>query len=197
MPVISALVEGDVDAAVAVRIIEETGHEPGLVYGRRGFGYIRDKIGAYNRSARQIAYLALVDLMDTRLACAPAVRAQWLPHANPGMIFRIVVREIESWLLADREGIASFLSVPLARVPLHPETLPDPKQAMVNTARRSRRPAIRRSMVPEDGSRAQTGRLYANELCAFAQGNWNVTRAAANASSLARCLGRLRALGTL
>ena len=122
MPTINALVEGDLDEAVATRV---TGHDMGLVYGRRGIGYVREKVTAFNRSAHQIAYLTMVDLMDTRLPCAPQICHAWLPHPNRKMLFRVVVREVESWLLADREGIADFLSVPLNRIPNDPEQLPD------------------------------------------------------------------------
>jgi len=192
MPTINALVEGDLDEAVAARVINEAGHDMGLVYGRRGIGYVRDKIRAFNQSAHQIAYLTMVDLMDTRLPCAPRVRQDWLPYPNPGMMFRIVIREVESWLLADREGIADFLSVPLNRVPSEPEQLPDPKQALVNVARRSRCRAMQKKLVPANGSAAQTGRLYVTELRAFVQQKWNVANACANANSLRRCMNRLR-----
>lgn len=193
MPTINAIVEGDLDEAVAVRLIAEAGHEPGLVYGRRGIGYVREKISAFNRSARQIAYLTLVDLMDTRIACAPEVRRQWVPHPNVGMLFRVAVREIESWLLADRQGIAQYLSVPITRIPANPEALPDPKQSLVNIARRSRSRRLRQSVVPAAGSSAQTGRLYVAELKQFVQDAWSVPNAATNSPSLARCFHRLQA----
>jgi hypothetical protein len=193
MSAVNAIVEGDLDEAVALRLIVDTGHDPGVIYGRRGIGYIREKVSAFNRSANQIAYLTMIDLMDTRLPCAPEVVRQWLPHPNRGMLLRIVVREIESWLLADREGIAAFLAVPLTRVPINPEQLPDPKQALVNVARKSRRRRLRQSLVPAQGSVAQTGRLYVTELRAFVQNHWDVTNAAMHSVSLAKCLGRLRA----
>ena len=193
MPTINAIVEGDLDEAVAVRLIAEAGHDPGLVYGRRGIGYVREKIAAFNRSARHIAYLTLVDFMDTRIACAPDVQRQWVPHPNAGMLFRVAVREIESWLLADRQGIAQFLSVPVNRIPSNPEALPDPKQSLVNIARRSRSRQLRQSLVPAVGSTAHTGRLYVAELKQFVQNTWSVPSAALNSPSLAKCFQRLRA----
>jgi hypothetical protein len=120
MTTINPLVEGDIDAAIAVKLIAHTGHDAGIVYGRRGIGYIETKLAGFNRSAQGIRYLAMVDLMDTAHECAPDVVRVWLPHPAPMMHFRVVVREIESWLLADVEGMAGFLNVAPARFAADP-----------------------------------------------------------------------------
>jgi hypothetical protein len=55
---------------------------------------------------------------------------------------RVAVREVESWVLADRRRIANFLSAPLNSIPMDPEQLDDPKMALLTLARahaRSRR----------------------------------------------------------
>lgn len=113
MAVINPFVEGDIDEAVAIRLIRHTGHDAGTTYGRRGIGYIKDKISAFNRSAGAIRYLTLVDLMDTGFACPPDVLRGWLPHPGAQMQLRVVVREIESWLLADTDVLSEFLSIEL------------------------------------------------------------------------------------
>jgi hypothetical protein len=192
--VINPLVEGDIDEAVAIRLIQHAGHHSGVTYGRRGFGYIKDKIDGFNRSATEIQYLTLVDFMDTGLACPPTVVANWLPHPRPGMTLRVVVREIESWLLADREGLTDFLAVRPTLLNINPETVPDPKQALVNIARRSRSRNIREAIVPSPPSTAPVGSRYNAELRAFARDHWNPTRARANAPSLASCMDRLAAI---
>ena len=88
-------------------------------------------------------YLTLVDFMDTGHSCPPDVVAQWLPRAEPGMLFRVVVRELESWLLADRENFADFLGISITKPPDQPEQINDPKQQLVNLARCSRKSQIR------------------------------------------------------
>jgi len=50
-----------------------------------------------------------------------------------------------------------YLSVSANRVPREPEEVPDPKQALVNIARRSRNRAIRQDMVPREGSGRPVG----------------------------------------
>jgi len=135
--------------------------------------------------------LALVDLMDTGLPCPPAVVDAWLPRRDPGMLFRVVVREVESWLLADRTNLADFLRVAVAKVPSAPEEEIDPKQSLVNLARKSRSAEIRRLLVPAKGSSATEGPAYTSEMRRFVDNHWDVAEARKNAPSLASCLKAL------
>jgi hypothetical protein len=105
--------------------------------------------------------------MDTDFSCPPEVVGQWVPHREANMLFRIVVRELESWLLADQQNIADFLSVSVIRIPANPEALEDAKRHLVNIARRSRNARVRRSLVPESGSTARVGKLYVSEMNTF------------------------------
>ena len=192
----NALVEGIMDEALAIRIIEGTGHIPGTIYGRRGCGYIKEKIGGFNRSAQGAYYLALVDHMDTRFQCPPAVLSSWLPLRSPNIILRVVVRELESWLLADRNNIAKFLNISMAKVPISPERLQDPKSTLVNLAKGSRSRHIRSALVPNAGSTAKIGRLYTSEMIRFTNNQWDFNVARENAPSLHRCLVRLETLSS-
>lgn len=76
---------------------------------------------------------------------------------------RIAGREVEAWLPADREGIAEFLAVGIAKVPREPERDADPKRTLVNLAR----------------------------LSAFVAEAWNPEHARGRAPSLERALRRL------
>ncbi|HLM00878.1 MAG TPA: hypothetical protein VK400_07460 [Pyrinomonadaceae bacterium] len=191
MAVINLLVEGEIDEVVAHKIICELGHQVGACYGKQGHGYIKNKLRAFNKSANNICYLALVDFMDTGYNCPPEVISNWLPHKNALMIFRVVVREIESWLLADRKNIAKFLNVGVEKIPVHPESENDPKQKLVNIAGNSRSSKIRNSLVPEQNSTAQVGKLYSSEIKRFVFDFWDVKSARLNSPSLDKCLLRL------
>lgn len=142
------LVEGLLDEVVGRRILEHLGGQVSVVYGKRGIGYIQRKITGFNDAATGFPILTLADLMDTGLSCAAAVVKTWLPHRNESMFFRLAVREIESWLLADRANLAAFLKVPRSKIPQHPEQIEDPKRTLINLARRSRSATIRRNLVP-------------------------------------------------
>src|SRR5688500_16475461 len=140
--VISGAVEGIVDDAVLRRLLRHVRAEPGSVYGRNGKHHLLDRLDGYNRAARFQPWLVWVDL-DQDSECAPPIRSRWLPEPAPMMCFRITVREIEAWLFADRERLAQYLNVAVSRVPADPEGVADPKRAMVDLARHSRRRAIR------------------------------------------------------
>ena len=194
MAAINLIVEGDLDEAVAGRIVRTVGHEIGVCYGKRGYGYIQSKIAGFNMAARNVHYLALVDFMDTRLSCPAEVVAQWVPNRQQNMLFRVVVREIESWLLADRINLARFLRISPAHVPASSEQINDPKLTLVNLARHSKNSRVRAALIPEVGSTAQVGRLYTSEMKVFISESWDVDAARRNSPSLNKCMIRLEEL---
>ena len=196
--VVDALVEGLMDEAVAKRLIEHCGYTFGTAYGKRGIGHVQMVLPGFNERVRYGSpMLALVDFMDTCLQCPPELPAIWLPNRCARLLLRAVVRETESWLLADAAGIADFLAVSRNRVPRDPEREPDPKRAVVNLARRSRRRAVRDALVPREGVSSVVGPEYGASLMEFIRDRWDIEAAAARAPSLARCLARLRTLPTL
>ncbi len=192
--VISAAVEGDVDEAVVRRLVQHVNARPGAVHVKKGKTNLRQRIHGYNNAAQHGPWIVVVDL-DHSADCAPLFRAKWLPDPAPFMCFRIAVREIEAWLLADPQGIASFLRVAQARVPTEPESLNDPKQAMVDLARQSRSREIQKDMVPRPGSGRSIGPAYPSRLIEFASSGWDPEVAARCCDSLRRaieCLERLK-----
>jgi hypothetical protein len=196
--VITAAVEGDLDEAVLRRLVEYIGATPGPVYGRHGKAHLRQRLAGYNQAARLAPWVVLVDL-DHDADCAPPFRSAWLPNPAPNMCFRIAVRMVEAWLLADRDRLSRFLRVPPSQLPLKPEELNDPKSTIVDLARRSRRRDIREDMVPRPGSGRTVGPAYTSRLIEFvAQGpaGWRPDVAAKLSDSLERCLRRLRTFAT-
>ncbi|MDW8326371.1 MAG: hypothetical protein RMK99_07380 [Anaerolineales bacterium] len=192
MPVtISAAVEGPTDEAVVTKLIAHVGALAGPVYGKNGKPHLRQHIGGYNNAARHSPWIVLVDL-DHDADCAPPLRNEWLPQPAPLLCFRVVVRAVEAWLLADAEALSSFLGVARTRVPNQPEALEDPKAVMVNLARQSRRRDIRIDMAPREGSGRPVGPAYASRLIEFVSGYWRPDVAAANADSLTRTIRCLR-----
>lgn len=191
-----AAVEGDLDEAILRRAARHVGADLGNVYGRDGKPRPKANIGGYNAAARHAPWVVLVDL-DQDHPCAPPLCDEWLPEPSRGMCLRVAVRQVESWLLADAEQVARFLTVSRARIPRDPESLSHPKRTLVQLAERSRRRAIREGLVPESGSGRAVGRLYNPFLRSFASAAWRPEAAAERADSLHRCLdalGRLRAV---
>jgi hypothetical protein len=193
---LSAAVEGDVDEATVRRIADHLGVAIHAVYGKRGKPHLLQKLGAYNNAARFAPWLVLIDL-NQDAKCAPPFRTRHLSDPARHMCFRVAVHEVESWLMADRRRLASFLGVPIARIPANPELDPDPKQTIVSLARNSRRATIRRDVAPRLGSGRTIGPLYTSRLIEFvtdAQAGWRPEIAAKACPSLARCLRALRDL---
>jgi len=163
---------------------------PGQVYGKNGKASVKESIRGYNHSARHRPWIVLVDL-DHDADCAPELCAKWLPDRAPKMCFRVAVREVEAWLLADREPLAAFLSVPMNRFPANPESEHDPKQVLVSLAAGSRRKRIREDIAPRPGSGRSVGPAYTSCLIEFVStphSGWRPEVAGKRSDSLRRCV---------
>jgi hypothetical protein len=112
------------------------------------------------------------------------------------MRFRIAVRAVEAWLMADRESIADFLSVNLAKIPHQVDLDPHPKQTFINIARTSRNKSMREDIVPRDGSGAKVGPLYMARLTDFTENHWRPGEGQKHSKSLHRCINALSTLKT-
>lgn len=193
---ISGAVEGPGDEAVLRKLIERCGAALGTTYGKSGKDHLLLQLAGYNSAAHHSPWLVLVDLDQDDMAtgCVGSLRSFWLPNPAPLMCFRVVVRAVEAWLLADRPNMARFLGVAAQRVPADPEKMSDPKQALVNVARQSRFRRINEGMVPRQGSGRHVGPLYTACLIDFAQNHWDPDIAAQSSASLQRAMVRLSAL---
>ena len=193
---IAAVAEGHLDEAVLRAVIRHAGGIPGPVYGKHGKQYIRKNLHGYNQAANHAPWLVLVDL-DQDADCAPPFRATWLLRPAPMMCFRVAVREIEAWLLADRMRIAEFLAVDSRKVPNDVEAIPDPKHTVLQLARSSRQKGIRQDMLPRPGSGREVGPAYNSRLIQFvtdSRRGWRPEVAAESSESLRRCVRCLRRL---
>ena len=157
----------------------------------RGVGNMRKSVPKYLSASRALPHVVLVDLDQT--PCAPQLRGQWGVATLPrSMLFRVAVREAEAWVLADQEGFARFAGIPINKISPAPESLADPKQALINLVRRSRNKRLAAELVPAQGSAVSIGPLYNERLGQFVRECWNVDTAMAHAPSLARTFDRLQ-----
>lgn len=193
MTTVCCAVEGALDEVIVRRLLAHVGLGCGPIYGGEGKPHLRRSIGGYAHGARQGPWVVLVDL-DHDHVCAAALVEEWLPDRPPMMRLRVAVREVESWLLADRMGMAGFLSVSRDRIPRMVDELNDPKSSLIGIAARSRRRVIRDGIPPRAASGRTIGPLYVTELSRFAVEVWDVEAASLVSPSLRRCIS---ALGTL
>lgn len=178
--------------AVGRKLIAETS---GLFVYREengsGFGTLRRKVQNYAQMATKGFPVLLITDLD-RDVCPSGKILEWLGSSpDPRFLFRICVREVEAWLLADREAMAEFLKIRLDAVPMSPESLPDPKAKLIDLAQKAPR-KIRVGMTPR-GS-ASIGPEYNDLLEMFIANHWSTERSAERAPSLARARRRISIL---
>lgn len=184
---IQLAVEDDLSEAVLRKILTDS-RRPfaiGTCYVGRGFGYLRRTIHGFNNAAKGTPFLVLTDL--DRTECPPELIGTWLPEPlHPNLLFRIAVKEVEAWLLADQAGLASFLSIKRVLVPGDADAIEDPKAQLMDLAKRSSRRDLRADIVPPSGSTRRIGPNYNGRLISFVQGRWDISVAKRYSASLMR-----------
>jgi hypothetical protein len=189
---IDVAVEDELSEFVILRLLAFTRrpYHVGTTYRRGGFGYLRRTINGWNAAAKGRPFVVLTDLDEAD--CAPELIGKWLTSApNPNLIFRVAAREVEAWLLADVDNLASYLRIAGKLMPENPDDIRDPKAALIGLARRSRLKSIRQSLLPRPGSTAKQGPGHNECLCAFVRESWDVRAASTHSPSLAKALRRL------
>jgi hypothetical protein len=186
--------EDAVSLAIMERLIEI--HSDRLAIGDhhhgRGFSRIKTNIAKYNAAAQHMPFFVLTDL-DTK-QCAPKLIAQWLPgKMAPLLFFRIAVKEVESWLIADREGLAAYLGISVANLSRDPDSLIDPKEEIFRLVRKSRSRSMKQDIIPE--GKARIGPGYNDALPKFVRSTWNPEAARKFSPSLDKALHALAEYG--
>jgi hypothetical protein len=185
-------VEDELSEKVLRRLLIDSGRpfHVNFVINRGGFGYLRSKIDGFNKSAKGLPFLVLTDL--DQHVCPSALIHDWLGKPiSPNLIFRVAVREIEAWILGDRENFSSFLGISADQVPLNPETLADPKRTLVQLATKARRSDVRRRLVPRQHMTAVQGPEYNSCLSEFVASAWSPSASSLVCPSLAKCCKRI------
>ena len=180
------LVEGLLDEQILRRLLLRTGRYAivdCLIKG--GKAQLRTITPGFNSAAKGFPHVLLTDL-DTD-ACAPSLIESWMPSGcHNNLVFRVAVHEVEAWLLADRHRMADFLQVSISRIPELPDSLVDPKAALIEAAKSSRSRRIREDIVPEGQSTSKVGIGYNAQITDFVLNRWNIDGAREYSPSLAR-----------
>ena len=189
---INLAVEDPLSEAV-LRVILHQSNRPyrvGNCYSKHGFGYLKKNIKGFNNAAKGTPYIVLTDL--DRAECPQELIQEWLPYPkHPNLLFRIAVREIEAWLLADRESFAKFLVVSQTLIPQNVDEISDPKQTLINIARKSKKRELHEAIVPQFNSTAKVGRDYNGQLIYFVNNYWQMEVAKLSSPSLQRAINAI------
>ncbi len=148
---------------------------------------MKKSIRSFNKASRYIPFFVLTDL--DKISCPPGLLKDWLDEAlHERLILRIAVREVESWLLADRMNISRYLSVSKDRIAVDIESIIDPKQYIFSIARSSKSRTIREGIPPAPESTAHCGPDYNNLLIHFVREEWEPESARKNSHSLEKAI---------
>ncbi|HEX9971235.1 MAG TPA: hypothetical protein VGD14_04115 [bacterium] len=99
--IINLAFEDPLHEAVLRKIFSQFNFAVGKCFSHGGYGYLKTKIQGFNNAARVTPFLVLTDL--DQVECAPILIKEWLPvPKHPNLLFRVAVREVESWVLAHR-----------------------------------------------------------------------------------------------
>lgn len=188
---INIATEDELSEAVLKRLLEHTkrNYSIGTAFRRGGYGFLKRRIEGWNRAAASTPVIILTDL--DMAPCPAQLINSWLKHpVHPNLIMRIAVREVESWLLADSEGLAAYLGIKINSCPEHPDELQDPKAKLVALAQTSRSREIKSRIVPKANSTAKQGPDYNSCLRTFVAESWDVSFASKRSPSLLRAIER-------
>jgi hypothetical protein len=158
-------------------------------------GQAKKKVKNYQKMAAFGYPVLLITDLDSA-ECPPSLHRTWMdtiPHEM--FLFRVAVREVEAWLLADRDALAGFLKIKITRIPDKPEELDDPKRILLNLARLAPR-RIRNGLLPEPRSKAHIGPEYNDLLTDYVRSSWDIETAADRAPSLRKALSATKFLAS-
>ncbi len=182
---INLVVEDSLSEAVLRNIIKQSRKlfSIGFCYGHSGFAYLKKTLPGFNRAARGTPFLVLTDL--DRTECPPIKIREWLQEPkHHNLLFRIAVKEVEAWLLADRINFARFLGISKEAIPDNVEEIEYPKEFLINIAKRSRKRSLREYIIPLPSSTAKQGPNYNGCLIYFIDKFWNIKLSMQNSPSL-------------
>ncbi len=195
-------VEDQPSAEVLKKIIHyRNGSCKNSIIFRGGFPVVKNGNGAIKKmtsSFLNMAALGQYTLILTDLdqePCAPEIIRQWFFPSKDmkilptEVIFRIAIRAIESWVLADRKAFADFMGIPMANFTDSPDDLPRPKQYLLNTIRSKGKKKWHQEMLPKNN--ASIGSMYNEKICNFIKEKWSAQRAARVSPSLSRTINTL------
>ena len=153
---LAIVVEGDTDLPVVRKLALDAGLPISVEIDCAGKSRLDEDLPGYNAAAQGWPWFVLRDLDDDAPCAGELLRVRSFSPSR-WMCFRIAVREMEAWLLADTEALADFLQIREEWIPINPDAEADPTASLVRLARRSKSSAIRRAMVPGGRGSAAVG----------------------------------------
>ena len=189
------IVEGATDEPVINALMRAAGWADSefRVTSVNGKGVIDRDLKNYWEAARVLPYVVFRDLDRDGGGCPVTLRAELVEHTpceSPDLLIRIVDQCIESWILADRQGVAEFCNRSAASVE------PPPSHHKLYLLRLMKDARLKKleDAVEEKGRELDFGPRYNTCLQNLMTNHWSIERAATESDSLRRALERLTEL---
>jgi hypothetical protein len=186
---INIVCEDSLSGAIVHKLLRNSRHNYliGSNFNSGGYGWIKQRINGFNNAAKGMPYLVLTDL--DRYECPPVLLNDWLMGSrNHNLLFRVAVKQVESWILGCRTQFARFLGVRENTIPTNVDEIQNAKSFVIHLARKSPKRQIRVDIVPEEGSTAKVGPDYNGRLIHFVENTWDPNIAKENSLSLRRTM---------
>lgn len=191
--------EDDLSETVMQKMVKEILGEEAIytkTLAKRGKGYIKSKINNINSSNPIFNFFVVTDLDQTE--CAPILIKNWFTRPiRENLIFRVAVREIEAWLLADISGFAAYLRLSEAYLKNkigNPDALADPKLKLISLVDECSIKDYKTDIVKKEKTSYKQGAGYNTRLNEFVENYWNLPRARTQSRSFEKACKALEIL---
>jgi hypothetical protein len=188
------MIEDELSEAIVLKLLENKGVdvEPPLRQG--GFGYLRKNVEKFCNAAKNGRNVFMLTDLDQK-QCAPSLIADWFKDIKKPdrFLFRVVVRESEAWLMADRKGFSNFLNISQNKIQSNIEDILHPKELLLKLAVQIKDRNLRDDLVKKEKAVAVQGLGYNKRLSEFVSNHWCPVRASENSPSLKKAIIRIEA----
>lgn len=170
-------------------------------------GQVKSKIPEFNKLAISNPVVMLVDVDE---GCAPLLKQKLFEglEQSTHFLFNVSVDEAEAWLMADRQGFASYFGLDVDKIPESAllkqggrvgrlEMNFSYKSSLYLThtlAPLSTKKEIREQVAVTNPKGPAKGKEYNKALVPFIKNNWNIDVAKENSDSLQRMIRRIEDL---
>ncbi|EOG6950026.1 DUF4276 family protein [Edwardsiella piscicida] len=193
---ISIATEDILTEEIMIKVISSSKQfDIGLKLGKQGNGYLVSKLNNFNELAKNSPVIVVFDL-DLK-PCPEKFRTSLenkVINKRENLHLIVSVREIESWILADRVGFSSYFKVSKDKIERDPDELLDPKEKIINLAKQSKDSVIKKGIPPANGAAAKVGLSYNSLLTGFIRDEWDMSRAAEASPSLSLAIKTITGL---
>jgi hypothetical protein len=193
--------EDKLSVSVALKLLECTAInlDSLIVLPTSGNGYLKIRLDNFCEAARNGQRVFILTDLD-KISCPPMLLTKWFSNTKwvveqaslKRLLFRVVVREIEAWIMADREGFAQLLGISCNKIQRNIEDIGDPKNYLFKLAKIANR-NVRQELLIEKRGVASRGPGYDELLTYFVSNHWCPVRASENSPSLKKAIIRIEA----